>query len=275
MAVNGNLDPSFLTGLFQIFCDEKKTGLFKACFDNTQMEIYIENGTIVYARNFDGTHRLCDLLLQRGRLDYDMAQKAEEEVKKSGKTIGRALLDIGCLDKTQLAESIRELVQNLLLDLFLQTSGEFQYEDFQLELDKLLLVPINIRQIILETFRMIDELKLFERRLPNPDMMFALCEETRHRTPFEVDAVQWTILSLVHAKHPIKDIIKKSCYNVHTVYRTLINFMDQEMIKPLAEMKKEPQKKKAAAEESIPDKGCKPKDKPLEKGLFGLFFKKK
>lgn len=274
MSLKGNLDPSFLAGLFQIFCDEKKTGLFKADYDDTMMEFYIENGVIVHATCIQGTCRLRNLLVGRGLLSADQVEQAEAEAARSEKTLGRALLDLGICDQENLVAIIEELAQDLMLALFQQTTGEFDYQDMPLDPDKLLIVQINIRRAILETFRMLDELNILKRRLPSEEMVFEMCDNSGQQSSLTVDAVAWQLLALVHGKQPIRQMVRESTYNAHTIYNKLIELMDGGMISPSPTWEDDIHAVESAEKEASRQSSEDEKEKPREKGLL-RFFKKK
>ena len=275
MSLQGNLDPSFLSGLFQIFCDEKKTGLFKAVHKETQVEIILQEGTIAHTACFDGKHRLSEMLIQRGIVPADKMEEAVGAALETGKAIARSVLDLGYLGENQLALFIRELTQTVLLDLFQKTSGNFEYHDISLNKANLVLVNVNIRRAILETFRMLDELKEFKRRLPSDEITFAICKENQGRSGFQIDAVAWQILSLVHGALPIRKIVQKSTYNSHSVYAQLIALMDARMIKPVSEWEDEIHQIASTEAANVAEKSTPPGKKQKEKGLFGLFKRKR
>ena len=235
--MQGNLDPSFLSGLFQIFCDEKKTGLFKATHKETQIEIALKEGAIAHTACFDGKHRLSETLIQRGIVCAEKMEEAVSSAVETGKAIARSVLDHGYLGENQLALYIRELTQTVLLELFQKTSGNFEYDDISLDRENLVLVNINKRRAIIETFRMLDELKEFQKKLPIDEITFAICKENQGRAGYQIDAVSWQVLSLVHGEFPISKIVQKSTYNSHSVYAKLIDLMDAQMIKPVSEWK--------------------------------------
>lgn len=274
MSLKGNLEPSFLAGLFQIFCDEKKTGLFKADFDDTMMEFYIEKGVIVHATCIQGTCRLSNLLVRRGVLSADQVEQAAAEVARTEKTLGRALLDLGICEQKKLVTIIESLAQDLLLELFQQTTGEFDYQDMPLDPDKLLMVQINIRRAILETFRLLDELQVLKRRLPSEEMLFDMGDNSGPQNSVAVDAVAWQLLAMVHGKRRIKEMIRESTYNSHTVYNALIGLMDSGMISPSSNWEDDIHAMEPAEKEATPQSGAGEKEKPKEKGLL-RFFKKK
>lgn len=274
MALKGNLDPTFLSGLFQIFCDESKTGLFKARFGAVRTEIHIQKGVIVHAAGVDERPFLADILTVRGVLPAEQVDQAVRDAGQSGKSLARTLLDLGLLAQAQLGPILEELAGNLMLMLFQQTSGDFEYEDAAFPLDALVLIHLDIRRAILEAFRLLDEIKEFKRRLPGEEVAFTMLDKARNDTAYQLDAVTWRILSLVHRKHPLKEIVRKSSYNVHTVFGTLIALMDAGMIGLPPGWDDDIHRMAPTAASPPPEAAPAAEEKPREKGLFGFFRKK-
>lgn len=275
MSLKGNLEPSFLSSLFQIFCDEKKSGVFTARSAGMQIEVHIHKGFIVHAAGFDGGHRLGGMLSDRGILTSDQTTQAAEAARHTGQSFARALLDLGFLDETQLKAHLEGLAQELLLNLFQETDGEFEFHEFELALDTLVPVQMHIRRVILETFRMLDEMKELKKRLPSQAMVFVMRDPARRDMSYKVDAIAWRLLSLVHANQPLGIIVKKSSYNTYVVYTHMIALMDAKIIEPLPDWEDDIHLAEPDRAASAVAKDPAAKDKPKEKGGFLGFFKRK
>jgi hypothetical protein len=275
MSLKGSLEPSFLSSLFQIFCDEKKSGLFTAHYAGMQMQVHIHKGFIVHAAGFEGGHRLGEILTDRGVLTTDQTAQAAGAADQSGHSFAKALLDSGLLDETQLKTHIEALAQELLLYLFQQADGEFEYHEIELDLDKLVPVQMNIRRVILETFRMLDEMKELIKRLPSEAMTFVMRDPARRDMSYKVDAIAWRLLSLIHANLPLGAIIRKSSYNAYIVYTHLIALMDAKIIETSADWEDAIHAVEPSRSAPARTKDPESKDKPKEKGGLLGFFKRK
>ncbi len=271
MSLKGNLDPTFLSSLFQIFSDEKKTGLFTADCDGLRVDILICDGVIVHATGLGKTPVLADILIYRGILPAEQVDKTIAAAEPSGNHICRTLVDLGFMDEGTVVSILEELARDMLLCLFQQTQGEFEYTDLELATDKMVLIQLDIRQAIFNTFRLLDELVELKKKLPEDDIQFAIVEAGQNKS-FQLDAVAWRVLSLIHGKQPLKEIIRQSSYNAHVVYTALLALLDAGMITFSATWEDDihsvdhaPDSKEQAAPAEA---------KPKDKGLFG-FFKKR
>jgi hypothetical protein len=244
--------------------------LFKAGYADSRVEIYIRHGFIVYAESFKGSYRLGDVLHRRGLLSADQISATEEQVAASAKTFGRVLLESGLQNEEQLRESITELTQDIFLDLFRQADGDFEYDDADIDTERLVLIRIHIRKIIFDTIRKLDELKVFQERLPNENIAFAMREKASQSTSYQIGAATWKNLSLVYGRHTIQSIVRQSGYNIYEVYRTVIALMDARIIEPLSQ-----NTIVVPVEEDTSITDPLPKDGPsTSKSFFGLLKKK-
>lgn len=274
MALKGNLDPTFLSGLFQIFSDEKKTGVFTAECVNMQVKLYIQNGDIVHATGDGKSPLLADILRHRSILPANQVDQIVTTAKQNDACLCRTLLTSGFLDEQRLHSLLMEITTDLLIHLFQQTQGEFEYQDMPVDEDKLVLIHLDIRRAIMDTFRLLDELAELKERLPDEKVQFTMVQQSQKDSAYPLDAVAWRMLALIHAKMPLKEILRQSSYNAHVVYTSLLGLLETGMITFSAEWEDNIHAVDAVKSKQPAPSVTEPESRPKEKGLFG-FFKKK
>jgi hypothetical protein len=120
--------------------------------------IYVKEGQIIFATSTEPHDRLGEILVKSGKITRDHLEQALQIYQKSGglKKLGAILVEKGFLPPKELFDGLKIQVKEIILSLFLWSSGEYRFEEslppdiIQLHIDFEALISEIIERIKLE-----------------------------------------------------------------------------------------------------------------------------
>lgn len=222
MALRGNIETFYLASIFQLLCNDQKTGILKLRSGEKKVDVFFQEGQIVHATGSEKDMRLGHLLRTQGVLSGDDLQKMVELAAESNESLGRILVKKGYISSDALKKFVQHNVKEILYNLFLWKKGEFEYVDQPVDLGKECLTSINPMEIILEATRRIDEWSILQKHIPSSKVVFRLCEQVEGKNEeIKLNANEWRILSLVDGTRTIEQVAQDSGYDEFAVYKII------------------------------------------------------
>lgn len=159
MSLKGNLGTVSLSGILQLLSEEQKTGVLKVWKADTEYQIILLNGSIVYAIQYKKEARLGENLITDGVISREKVEECLAVAKREKLAIGKVFVDRGYLTREQLHRYLYIQFEEILFNLFLTREGKFVYKDTNLILRWLIVFKINTIQLILGALKRVDEAK--------------------------------------------------------------------------------------------------------------------
>ena len=88
MALQGNLETFFLASVFQLLCNDKKTGVLQVGDEGNEVKVYFKEGTVIYAISSQKEHRIGYFLKSKGMLSERDLQKCLQVAKQKKFQLG-------------------------------------------------------------------------------------------------------------------------------------------------------------------------------------------
>jgi hypothetical protein len=221
MALQGNVETFFLASIMQMLHNNRKTGVLQVKRGSDEVNIGIENGTIVYAMSTNNDARLGIFLKAKGVINLEQLETCLAEGTQKKQTLGKVLVDKGYIASEQLEEFIRKQVEKIVYDLLFWDSGEFVYKDAILDLSGLVVTQLNITNIILEASRHIDEMAVFKKQILHNQLVFKLSTKTQEGEELKLTASEWKILGSVDGQLTVDELVRESGLDSFIVYKIL------------------------------------------------------
>ncbi len=252
MALKGTLKDFSLADIFQLISIQKKTGILSLKRDDEQIDVYFEDGMIVWA---EAKSERADLLLGKllvriGAITKQELEEALETQKNTMKRLGQILIDKHYISQEDLREALRKKVLELVYSLFKWRRGDYHFTPLtKVDYDRENFEPLSTESVLMEGLRMIDEWPVIERKLNKPDLVFRkkaksknkakeidaflveeefLTDEGKESLPYEMGYV----LGLVDGMSSIRDIVEKSKLIEFYTYRALYDLLEGGYIEP-------------------------------------------
>jgi len=231
MALKGNIETFYLSSILQLLCGDKKTGVLSIAEGDRRVNIYLNNGTIVYAAGTQKEVRLGYLLRSKGIISAEELQAALTLAKQRQERLGKILVEKGYISAETLKRFIHQQVREILYDLFLWQRGEFEYLDRDVGIDDEFAADFNHMEIILEGSRRVDEWALLKKHIPHPDVVFRIGRTVEQgKNSINLNANEWRLLSLVDGRRTVQQIIADSGQEEFSVYRIMNSLISSGLI---------------------------------------------
>lgn len=230
MDLQGNFESLFLTSLLQLLCDESKSGMLRVTSEDKESKVFFQNGTIVYAVSSEKQSRLGYLLRNKGLISAEQLQKCLELARDQKVSLGKVLVDTGCLCRETLNEYSRQQIEEILYNMLLWDQGKFEYKDCALNLTGMMVTELNPMKLILEASRRIDEMSVLSKQITSDDLIFKISDKNKQQQEIKFTANEWRILSLVDGSRTVRQIINESGYDSFAVYKILYSIISYGLI---------------------------------------------
>jgi len=231
MALKGNIETFYLSSILQLLCGDKKTGVLSIGEGDRRVNIYLKNGSIVYAAGTQKEVRLGYLLRSKGIISAEELQAALTLAKQRQERLGKILVEKGYISAETLKRFIHQQVREILYDLFLWQRGEFEYVDKDVAIDEEFATDFNHMEIILEGSRRVDEWAVLKKHIPHPEVVFRIGRSVEQgKDSINLNANEWRLLSLVDGRRTVQQIIADSGQEEFSVCRIMNSLISSGII---------------------------------------------
>jgi hypothetical protein len=235
MALKGNIETFYLSSILQLLCGDKKTGVLSIAEGDRRVNIYLKNGSIVYAAGTQKEVRLGYLLRSKGIISAEELQAALTLAKQRQERLGKILVEKGYISAETLKRFIHQQVREILYDLFLWQRGEFEYVDKDVAIEEDFATDFNHMEIILEGSRRVDEWALLKKHIPHPQVIFKIGRSVEQgKDSINLNANEWRLLSLVDGRRTVQQIIADSGQEEFSVYRIMNSLISSGIVERVA-----------------------------------------
>ncbi len=221
MSIKGNLETFYLSSLLQMLNYEKKTGRLKIKSQTNEVQIILYEGDIVFATEQHKRNRLGLLLMNNGLIDQQVLDICLELSRKKNQGIGKTLVQEGYISLNKLNTFLLKQAENTIYNVFLWESGEFEYNDAELNLKGVIGKTFNIMNIMLEASRRIDELAVLKKQIPHDQAVPKLAGNPQANGEIKLNADEWRVLTLINGSLPVRQILDQTGYDDFTGYKIL------------------------------------------------------
>ena len=99
MQLKGNFDPSFLSSILQLLCNEKRTGVLQLRReDESGIKIFIYDGDIIYATSTRKQSQLGVLLKNMGLITPEQLKHCLTLAQKTKQALGKIIVEREIID---------------------------------------------------------------------------------------------------------------------------------------------------------------------------------
>ncbi len=158
----GNLKHLPLSDILLGLQRSEKTGILEIKKGFICKKIFIKNGDLIFANSNQEDDRFGELLLKSGRITLEQYYRSVDEMKKTGKRQGTILAELGCLKPKELAWTIIQQVEEIILGLFQWEDGEFEFKEGPLPSDEAITLKLSVGNLIYRGIKRIDNFTYFK-----------------------------------------------------------------------------------------------------------------
>ena len=172
MSLSGNLSTFPINSILQLMSEEQKTGVLRVSCEAREVKIYFKDGYVIYATDFRKKNRLGSLLLNNNVITQAQLNESLATAKSQKKALGKVLVESNYVSESTLVEYINRQTQDVIYSLLFWDSGEFEYNNANLNLRGMVTARLNVIKLLLESSRRIDEMAFLRQQIPNDQCLF-------------------------------------------------------------------------------------------------------
>ncbi len=211
MAIKGSLKEASLPDVIQLLFLGRRTGCLALADRHNFGTIYFDEGHIVYAAIVNRRDRLGDIMVASGRITPEQLAGAIEQQKgERDRKLGEILVELGAIDRPELAQYIRHQIEEAVYYLFTWSSGTFNFEAGVRPEREDFLVRINPEFLLLEGARRVDEWSLIEKKIPTFDIIFSVDRTHLGESAPELTPEQRRLLPLLDGTRDVQQVFDRS-----------------------------------------------------------------
>jgi hypothetical protein len=225
MSLKGELEAFYLASLLQLLAHESKTGVLQVSDGSNKVKVFIKDGLVVYASSSQKEHRLGHLLRIGGLVSPEDVHKCLQLAQKRKQKVGRVLVEEGFISKKNLKKLLRHQVKEILNDIFLWKSGDFEFKEIPFSIEGQLITQINTMEIVLEASRRTDEWSVITKHITDDNLIFKPSPQEQSQDEIKLDKKEWRILSLMDGNRTVKQVVNDSGLGEFVAYKTIYSLL--------------------------------------------------
>ncbi|MFW6011241.1 MAG: DUF4388 domain-containing protein [Desulfosalsimonas sp.] len=240
MSIRGNLETFDLSALLQVLAWEQKTGKLIIRSKTNLVQIFFQDGDIVFATESRKNNRLGLLLFNNGLIGRQALDECLATSRRKNQFIGKTLVEGGYITVKQLNEFLLKQAENTIYSVFLWQEGEFEYSDAELNIKSMAGKRFSTMNIMLEASRRVDELEVLKKRMPDDQAVLRLCKPNEKKHQGELSADERLALSILNGNTTIRQVIDQTGFDDFTGYKvvnSLISYGLVEIVKDIPQEK--------------------------------------
>lgn len=239
MAIKGSLSEASLPDVIQLLTYSGKSGCLSVTDGRNFGNIFIKDGSIIYATILNKKQRLGDILVVKKTIDNETLSRALE-VQKSAKKkrLGEILIEIGALTKELLEKELKGQIEQIIFTMLTWETGYFNFEADLLPSHEEYTVQLSSQELLLEGARRIDEWRQIENKIPTFETVL-VCKGENIDIPLTAEEKQ--IIELIDGSRSIDDVLKLSNIDFFETCRIIYGLLSAALLekpeKPLQSKK--------------------------------------
>ena len=226
--MKGSLSEGVVPGLLRELYVGRRSGHLHFVRGDERRSVRFRKGSIVHGNTNVDEDRLGEMLVRDGLLSKADLDRATEVVLKDKVRLGRALNDLGLMDRERLGEALAAHAREVLLKVFAWSEGEYSYEEegpgTPSEDDAA--VTLSTGEIILEAVRSVSDPDVVRYALGDIDRILGLSTDPLLRfQKITLSPADGYILSRVDGTLSAREVVQLSPDSAEEVQRSLFGLL--------------------------------------------------
>jgi len=238
MTIEGDFNTLFLADILQLLCNHGKTGVLKASHGDDEVKTYIKEGEIICVMGSKESTRLGNILVHNRIITPEQLKTCLDIAQKKKKALGKVLIEQKLVTENTLNKFIDRQAEDIILDMLLWEAGSFVYNDYDLDINDLIIPRLNIMKILMQATRRIDEMSVLSKLIPSDQMRFKPLAKTEETEALQLDDIERRVLRLVAEEKTVREIINTVKSDEFLCYKAFYALISSGLIKHSKERSK-------------------------------------
>jgi hypothetical protein len=185
--------------------------------------LVFREGKLIYAEMSNKDGHLTSILQRAGKLNEDQARLIRERAASlNDRGLALRLINANYVTKNDIVQSIQKHTISIVFDLMTWKQEPFEFQEQDDAPKDRILVPIDLKNVIIEGTRIYQEQKQLEEELPNLDLALKFPEDPGERfRNVQLGTNEWRVVGFINPKNTIRQIAK-ACNMTDTEIRRIV-----------------------------------------------------
>ena len=228
-ALHGKLEAFRLPDVLNLLCASRKSGTLTITHDPKQASLFFRDGHLIFANANQEQFRLGNILLRTRKITPAQRDRIDAMMTRDGGRFGQRALEEGILTHAQLNDFLKVQVSEIVFDALLWHDGVFAFSEASDLPEHAVTISIDLKNLMMEGARRIEEWEQCARLLPDPQMIFRVVTAPRDEK-ITLTADEWKILFLINGQRTIDDLVRESNEEPLHVYRVLYGLYANKLV---------------------------------------------
>ncbi|MEZ4645696.1 MAG: DUF4388 domain-containing protein [Chloroflexota bacterium] len=209
MALKGNLRDFSTTQLLNLINLARKTGTL-TIQGKEVAHVSFREGKLIYAHMGSENSNLAIVLQNAGKLSEEQARIIQTKAKgTSDKQLGHLLIQAGYVTQSDIIQSVRQYVLDVVYKLFTWAEGLFRFDANELPSPDRITIPIDLESVIMEGSRRLKEWEILQEELPDLDVSLRFTDRPDARLRnINLTVEEWRVISFINPRNSIRQIAR-------------------------------------------------------------------
>ena len=227
------------SSIFQSISAQRRTGTLRVVGPDDEKLIYFNRGNVELVLAKQRKFLLGEALVKYGKLDRERLEEALSKQRKSGKELGKVLVEMGVLSERDIQEAVAFQITEEVCDIFSWERVDCQFledeaaPDIQKILDEGIRVAVNAESLIMEAARRIDEWGIIKKLVPSTKDVFQATPESFHYFQEEGWDAEREVLSLIDGVRDVEEVIQKARMPKFDALKILHKLVSNKEVEPV------------------------------------------
>ena len=230
MTIEGDFNTLFLADILQLLCNHGKTGVLKASHGENEVKTFIKNGCIICVMGSKESNRLGNILITNGIITQEQLDSSLDLASQKKKPLGKILIQEKLINEKTLNRFIDKQAEDIILDMLLWEAGSFIYNDYDLDIEDLIIPHLNIMKILMQATRRIDEMSVLVKQISDDRMRFKISAKTEEKEALKLDDIERRILEFIDQGMTVREVLDASGENEFHCYKAYYSLISSGLI---------------------------------------------
>lgn len=249
MALKGNLQDFSTTQLLNLINLARKTGTLTV--DGAeQAQMSFREGKLIYATLGSNHNDLAHVLFQAGKLNEKQLQVIRNRAQGTGdKQLGHLLIQAGYVTQSDIIQSVRQHVLDVVYKLFTWSDGRFRFDANRLPQADRITIPIDLESVIMEGSRRLKEWERLQQELPDLDVSLRFTDRPDSRLRnINLTVEEWRVVAFINPRNSIRQIARANNLSDFEIRRIVFGLLQAGLVEVVGHTRSVTRKQKQIAE---------------------------
>jgi hypothetical protein len=231
MALKGNLRDFSTTQLLNLINLARKTGTL-TIQGKEVAHLAFREGKLIYAYLGHENSDLAKILQSAGKLSEEQVQIIQTRAKgTSDKQLGRLLIQAGYVTQSDIIQSVRQYILDVVYRMFTWVEGIFRFEANQLPSSDHITIPIDLESVIMEGSRRLKEWEILQEELPDLEVALRFTDRPDARLRnINLTVEEWRVVSFINPRNTIRQIARANNLSDFEIRRIVYGMLQAGLI---------------------------------------------